>query len=265
MLEKNRKHYLSVIICMVVAAITGCKDGTPERADSEIVEENSRLYAPDKEDNINAEDIGKIYGGIYDEAVKLGKSDSLDIIRRIVSGLGEKGYVAVDDRNQVDMAGAGQAQEFCKAVEEKKDAALTIIVVTETGFRKLDLNTEDGKVNVVSGYYKYVQNGYLQNISTVSYPVSLWKYTEEGYLIFAGSYFSEDSYVLTLGDATEHTALRILPLEEKCRALNRRYILPVGYERNNMFLCNWSEEDYGELNFYDIFDRFYPVLHGRHI
>lgn len=264
MLEKNRKHYLSVIIFMVAAAITGCKDGTPERADSEIVEENSSLYAPDKGDNINAEDIGKIYGGIYDEAVKLGRSDSLDIIRRIVSGLGEKGYVAVDDRNQVDMAGAGQAQEFCKAVEEKKDAALTIIVVTETGFRKLDLNTEDGKVNVVSGYYKYDQNGYLQNISTVSYPVSLWKYTEEGYLIFAGSYFSEDSYVLTLGDATEHTALRILPLEEKCRALNRRYILPVGYERNNMFLCNWSEEDYGELNFYDIFDRFYPVLHGRH-
>ena len=126
-----------------------------------------------------------------------------------------------------------------------------------------DLKTEDGNVNVVRGYYEYDQNGSLQNRSTVSYPADFWQYTEEGYLIFEGSSFSEESYILTLSDTPEHTMLRILPLDEKCREYNRKYILPVGYEQNNLFLCNWSEDDFGDLDFYDLFDRFYPMMHSQ--
>ena len=66
--------------------------------------------------------------------------------------------------------------------------------------------------------------------------------------------------ILTLSDTPEHTMLRILPLDEKCREYNRKYILPVGYEQNNLFLCNWSEDDFGDLDFYDLFDRFYPMM-----
>ena len=57
--------------------------------------------------------------------------------------------------------------------------------------------------------------------------------------------------------------LRILPLDEKCREYNRKYILPVGYEQNNLFLCNWSEDDFEDLDFYDLFDRFYPMMHNQ--
>lgn len=59
--------------------------------------------------------------------------------------------------------------------------------------------------------------------------------------------------------------MRVLPLDEKCRELNRKYILPVGYEQNNIFLTDWNEEDIGELDFYDIFDNFYPILHGQSV
>lgn len=260
-MRRNRRNFLFIMFVMAVVLI-GCS-GRSEGSDADVLEENSELYISYKVDDVDAEDIGAIYGDIYHEAVESGRRDSLDITRRIVSGLGDKGYAAVDGRNQVDMAGARQVREFCKAVEERESAELTIIVVMEAGFRKLDLKTENGTVNVVSGYYQYDQSGYLQNRSTVSYPVSLWKYTEEGYLIFEGSYFSEDSYVLTLSDMAEHTALRVQPLAEKCRELNRKYLLPVGYERNNVFLCDWKEGDYGELNFYDVFDGFYPVLHGK--
>lgn len=66
--------------------------------------------------------------------------------------------------------------------------------------------------------------------------------------------------MLTLSDTPEHTALRILPLDETCRELNRKYILPVGYEQNNIFLTDWSEEDFGDLDFYDVFDIFYSPV-----
>ena len=79
-------------------------------------------------------------------------------------------------------------------------------------------------------------------------------------MIFEGNYFSEENYVLTLSGTSEHTALRVMPLDEKCREWNRKYLLPVGYGQNNLFLCDWTESDYGDLDLYDIFDKFYPVL-----
>ena len=47
-------------------------------------------------------------------------------------------------------------------------------------------------------------------------------------------------------------------MDETCRELNRKHLLPVGYACNNMFLENWSEEDLVELDFYDLFDVFHP-------
>ncbi|MEG2957430.1 MAG: DUF6070 family protein, partial [Christensenellaceae bacterium] len=41
------------------------------------------------------------------------------------------------------------------------------------------------------------------------------------------------------------------------------YILPINYGLNNMFLLNWSEEDYSNLEFYDIFDKLYTEVYHK--
>lgn len=261
--EKNKKAPLFVMIILILLILTGCSDEAPEVSDIEITQQDREVYSFDNNDSVSIECIAEILSDIYEEAVDMNTLGSLDMMRRIVARLGENGYVAVDSGNQIDMTQAEQAFDFCKAVDEKEMDELTIIVVMEMGIRKFDLKTEDGNVNIVRGYYQYDQNGSLQNRSTVSYPADFWQYTEEGYLIFEGSYFSDESYILTLSDTPEHTMLRILPLDEKCREYNRKYILPVGYEQNNLFLCNWSEDDFGDLDFYDLFDRFYPMTHSQ--
>lgn len=270
--RRKNKILWVFMICMGISAITICeakfigkrKDRTtPEVSDIEITQQDSEVYSFDKKDSASTERMAEILGDIYEEAVDTNTLGSLDMMRRMVARLGENGYVAVDSGNQVDMTQAEQAFDFCRSVDEKEMDELTIIVVMEMGIRKIDLKTEDGSVNIVSGYYQYDQNGSLQNRSTTSYPADFWQYTEEGYLIFEGSYFSKESYILTLSDTPEHTVLRILPLDKRCREYNRRYILPVGYGQNNLFLCNWSEDDFGDLDFYDLFDRFYPMIHGQ--
>ena len=263
LIEKNKKALFVAMIMLILPIMTGCSDETPEVSDIEITQQDREVYSFDNNDSVSTECIAEILSDIYEEAVDTNTLGSLDIVQRMVARLGENGYVAVDSENQIDMTQAEQALAFCKAVDEKETAELTIIVVMEMGIRKFDLKTEDGNVNVVRGYYEYDQNGSLQNRSTVSYPADFWQYTEEGYLIFEGSSFSEESYILTLSDTPEHTMLRILPLDEKCREYNRKYILPVGYEQNNLFLCNWSEDDFGDLDFYDLFDRFYPITHSQ--
>ena len=263
--EKKKILTLFVMAGTAILVMTGCCNELQEVQENREIVVDNEVRLPNEDDFDDAVSIAAIYRDIYDEAVETNTLSSLETLRRIVARLGENGYVAVDSENQVDMAGAEQVIEFCKAVDEKKSAMLTIIVIKDFGFRKFDLKTEDGNVNIVRGYYQYDQDGCLQNRSTVSYPADIWQYTEEGYILFEGSYFSDENYVLTLSDTPEHTALRVLPLDEKCRELNRKYILPVGYEQNNIFLTDWNEEDIGELDFYDIFDNFYPILHGQSV
>ncbi len=261
--ETNKILSLFVVAGVVILIMTGCSDESPEVSEFKETVEDNEVYSSSEDDSRGAENIAEVYRDIYNEAAETNTLASLETKLRIVARLGENGYVAVDSENQVDMTGSEQVLEFCKAVEEKKNGAVTIVAITDLGFRKFDLETENGSVNIVRGYYQYDQNGNLQNRSTVSYPADLWQYTEEGYLLFEGSYFSEENFVLTLSDTPEHTALRILPLDETCRELNRKYILPVGYEQNNIFLTDWSEEDFGDLDFYDVFDIFYPVLYRQ--
>ena len=263
LIQKNKKAPLFVMIMRMLLILAGCSDRTTEVSDIEIIQQDREVYFFDKNDSASTEPIAEILNDIYEEAVSANTLGSLNTMRCMVARLGENGYVAVDGGNQIDMTQAEQALAFCKAVDEKEMDELTIIVVMEMGIRKYDLKTEDGNVNIVRGYYQYDQNGSLQNRSTVSYPADFWQYTAEGYLIFEGSYFSDESYILTLSGTPEHTMLRILPLDEKCREYNRKYILPVGYGQNNLFLCNWNEEDFGDLDFYDLFDRFYPMIHRK--
>ncbi len=276
--EGNKILLLFVMVSIAALMTAGCSNELPEVSEIRKSAVEHEVYPSSKDDFDDAESIAAVYRDIYDEAVvtpsgypfmpsgnkeETNTLSSLETLRRIIARLGENGYVAVDSENQVDMAGAEQVIEFCKAVEEKKSATLTIIVMKDFGFRKFDLKTEEGNVNIVRGYYQYDRNGCLRNRSTVSYPADIWRYTEEGYLLFEGSYFSDENYVLTLSDTPEHTALRVLPLDEKCRELNRKYILPVGYKQNNIFLTDWNEKDFGDLDFYDVFDNFYPLLYGE--
>lgn len=124
------------------------------------------------------------------------------------------------------------------------------------GIVKYDLETEGGEVEVTTSYYKYKDQD-LEKLSTSSFHADRWEYTEDGYLMFSGSYYSEQLDVLTMSEANEYATLRVLPLGETCRELNRQYILPAGYERNNLFLTDWNENDFGALDFYDLYDLFY--------
>ena len=83
--------------------------------------------------------------------------------------------------------------------------------------------------------------------------------------MFSGSWYSEAYYLFTLSDMQEKVALRVLPLDEKYRTLNETYMMPISYVKNNMFLVDWSEDDFSALDFYDLFDIFYRQIYGKEV
>ena len=255
------KSGLAAISFMLIVSVSGCSDTTQE--ETAVVETISEVQLPEQKDE-ETEKIIECCLELYEKAAEENKIADLEMIRSIVNRLGENGYPAVDSRNQIDMTEAEQVEWFCEKVDTQEEAEITIIEVSYLGgFVKYDLETKDGNVDVVRSYYKY-ENGNMKREVTGSYQAEYWNYTEDGYLMFSGVWFSKELYVLTLSGAEEHTALRVQPLDETYRELSRKYLLPIGFERNNMFIVDWSEDDFGDLNFYDMYDLLYEKINGTY-
>lgn len=240
------------ISIMILLSVPGCGDTHLE--DEQVVE--SEIAVQDQQQNVkdNEDEIIEICSQLYKKASEENKIADLETVRIIVNQFGENGYPAVDSRNQIDMTEAEQVEWFCEMVDTQEEAEITIIEVSYLGgFVKYDLETKDGNVDVVRSYYKY-ENGNMKREVTGSYQAEYWNYTEDGYLMFSGVWFSEELYVLTLSGAEEHTALRVQPLDETYRELSRKYLLPIGFEQNNMFIVDWSEDDFERviLPYFDI-------------
>ncbi len=249
------KSGLAAISFALMFSTSGCSDAPSEEYTvSETVIDVQAIQEESEED---ADDIISICIELYKKSEEENTLADLETIRGIVNRLGENGYPAVDSKNQINMTQSKQVVEFCEKVDAKEEAEITIIEVSYlAGFVKYDLQTKDGSIDVVRSYYKY-ENGNIQREVTGSYQAEYWNYTEEGYLVFSGVWFPEELYILTLSGAEENTVLRVKPLDKTCRELTRKYLAPISFEQNNMFIVDWSEDDFGELNFYDMYDILY--------
>ena len=299
-IQKSGKPLFVIVSCFFLVFMAACSDQPRKQSDSDIVIIDwGEQIQTGEGDCTDAEKIAVFYREICEQITETDTLSRLEIMQKIIDTFGENGYAAVDSENQIDMTNAEQVMDFCRAVDAGIEAELTIIEVIDievidievfdievsntemihieaangkkagkniaipSGFRKYDFHTENGKVDIVKGYYCFDRNKDLVNKDTVSYPADLWQYTEEGYLVFAGSYYADDYYIISLTDEPEHAALRVAPLDAECRELYRKYIQSVGYEDNNLFLVNWTEEDFSCLDFYDLFDKFYPIIYQK--
>lgn len=257
------KSGLAAISFVLILSISGCSDAPPE--ENTVLETVIDVQDIQEKSEEDADEIISVCIDLYEKAEEENKLADLETIRSIVNRLGENGYTAVDNKNQIDMTHAEQVKRFCKMVDAKEKAEITIIDIDDLGgFIKYDLQTKDGNVDVIRSYYEY-KDGAIQRNHIGTYQAEDWNYTEEGYLMFSGIYFSEELYALTLSGMEEHTALRVEPLDERGRELSRKYLLPISFERNNMFIVDWSEDDFGELNFYDMYDILYRKENGEYV
>ena len=257
------KSGLAAISFVLILSISGCSDAPPE--ENTVSETVIDVQAIQEESEEDADEIISVCIDLYEKAEEENKLADLETIRSIVNRLGENGYPAVDSRNQINMTEPEKVVKFCEKVDAQEEAEITILEISYLGgFVKYDLHTKDGNVDVVRSYYKY-ENGNMKREVIGNYQAEYWNYTEEGYLMFSGVWFSEELYVLTLSGAEEHTALRVQPLDETYRELSRKYLRPIGFEQNNMFIVDWSEDDFGALNFYDMYDILYPKVNGQYV
>lgn len=204
-----------------------------------------------------SKEAAELYREIYEQAVKDKTLADLNTVEKITDRLGEAGFTAVDMKNQLNMRNSEQAEKFAAEVKRKEASELTILAVLDDGgFIRYDLRTKSGKVKVISTPLSW-HDGRPKEGRAEKYTAADWKYTDSGYLFFKQRR-SPDFDGLTV-----YTALRVRPLDEKYRKLNRKYILPAGYGPHNMFTSDWSEDDFKELSFNDLYETLYQMKYGQ--
>lgn len=225
---------LILLICLVTA-----KCANPSDQKSKFEQENQK--------------IARLYQPIYEKGLREDSLDDPGTITDIVKVLGEAGYAAASYDNEVNMVHPEQIEEFCKKAEEKKKAEQTLLLVQNDGaLVRCDLSAIDGEIEV-SCYTLSFEEGEPVTGEDYKFVSYVWKYSDKGYL------FLEEYRPKDLDGVSMNMAIRVKPLDEKCRQYNRKYVEPIGYHYNNMFITEWSEEDYGDLDFYDLYEPMYRM------
>ena len=199
-------------------------------------------------------DLDDIYSSCQDKKCKT-EEEKLNQTRTVIESMGSKGYIAVDVENQINMANAENAEMFLSEVAENRDAGCTILqVMYDKSFVRFDFKSGSNNVMITRRFYVWENNCFVEK-NEENYKAYTWKYTD-GYLFFEryrmGGYDGDSAY----------TALRVEPLDEKLRVLNRKYIKTIGYDSNNLFTTNWDESDMNKINYYDIYEALYKMKYG---
>lgn len=234
-----KKIFIVLILTGLMVSLCGCK-GSQGKEESSI-------------------DVAlKIYEEVYDET-----DDNEARVKNIVSKLGDEGHVSVDSENSVNMSCDDKLIDFIEKQKIGEETQIQVFLISYyDGFYLYEMESRDDGVFIKKTFYQY-KDGQLEEIEQIEFEPNSFIYTEEGYLIIEESWHSSQQYLLTLSEEKDHVALRVDPLDEKYRELCKTYLAPLSYRTNNMFLVDWNKDDFSKLDFYDIFEKFYPVEYGK--
>ncbi len=251
-------NFIGAAVC--VFGLAGCMGGSGNEGGGTPPSESGETAGTPKVEENLSETLEELCGDIYENAVNTGTLGDLAVVSAMVERLGAEGYVAVDQDSQINMEHSRELDEFCDKVEQKQPGkVMFLMVLNNGGFVQFRMETDGGNVNVrtdslwwkQSGGGKTSGNWHLKNIGSDHYDAHTWVRSENGYLFF------EKYYMEGFSGPYGHTAVRIAPLEETCRELNRKYLLPIGYRSNNLFITDWKEDDFGDIDFYDLYEILY--------
>ena len=246
----NKRKSIALLVLAMLVLCTGCKQNTDEETEEDKTEQ--QIYE-------DSQKLAEGYRKIYETTVSQGNLNTLEVQQKIIDSISSSGYAAVDRDDQINMVNYEQVEDFCKSAEEGREDSVTIISLLDEGdFVRYDMKTKDGEIDVIVSTVRWEKSEpkvcYYHEFIAHS-----WEYTDKGY------FFIEEYHPPGYDGAPGELAFRVKSLEQSCRELNRKYVYLVGYERNKLLITDWDEQDYSELDFYDLYERLYYIKYGTYV
>lgn len=243
--------------------LTGCAQSPSDTFPEDPARDTGSSNSPDRSDPeetalyASCLETADSFRDIYEQASRSDALNSLETQEEIIARLDEKGCCASDADNQINMENSEILEDFLSAAGAGEEADATVLLVMEGGsVIYYDLRTQDGSISV-RRCTLYWDDGSPKAGYYEAFTAEKWCYTESGYFFF-------DQYRMPGYDGPPgEIGIRVKPLDPYCRGYCRKYVTPIGYNRNNMLISDWSESDgFGSLNFYDLYDLMYRMKYG---
>ena len=100
---------------------------------------------------------------------------------------------------------------------------------------------------------------------SLKYPLLELRVTEKDYLIFTCNIPDNTAASSHDGYIEPTTMIRLTPLEEQCRRYEEQYLVPIGYNYNNLFTTTWAGEDMEAVCLNDLYLSLYKAEYGAYI
>ena len=174
--------------------------------------------------------------------------------RKVVSLLGEAGYVSITE--DTNMENYGEVEDFYAAYLEKRDAMVTVFDVNRDGL--IGAVTFIYRNNELQTYYVGIgwQEGGIPEIKdTLVSDIAEINLTEKGYFIYA--------YENPIAHSSLRQYWRIKPLSDKCRELTAKYVYGLSYVNYNVLVTNWDSKNVEDILMPCMFEDIYRIYTGE--
>lgn len=257
---------LSFVILISLLGLTACNTSSTDETTVTLETENETLNSAEQEAIEKAEsrslEIASLYKEIYINAEKTTSEEyyggqtviSQDVVDQIESLLTDQGYSVINSNSKYPsyLENTEHFYEFWESVCNNQDAELEVISVSKAGgifyylFQFADGESHRTSISVnwnVDNQPEVYDSQYME--------------TDEWSLTDSGDFYYKSS--ITGVPFEDYILIRLKPVDEKMYDLAEKYITPIGYLSNNMFVSEWNYQDYGNLSFNDLLEFFYKV------
>lgn len=239
---------------------------TGVQSESEAEEDNYQVHYIDiqKEEKEKVERLLSLVGDsckdIYSRADKGDSSDVVldeETVHKMAEAAASQGVAVTCGNYDYNMLNYEKVDEILCNAPDSKDSETEFYEITTNGYIKyfgLQLENQELIVTYANAAFDEAMVLHVQQLE--KFKVYDWEYTEKGWLIWEKALSRNQEMDM-------HSFVRILPLDEKCRELGNKYIRPVSYFCNNLFLVDWDINSMDKIEFNDLYDFLYEMKYGE--
>lgn len=190
-------------------------------------------------------------GGAISESAAEHAMEALKILNAPVSA----------DRFYLNMLHYEKMEEFLeKALRGERGEIIIYELRPEGGISRQEFTFNGTEMYLLSTMAAWNRTGGAI-VTTTSYTrIKRWEYTEKGW-------FHYELCVPEPPEVTEivngNVMMRVKPFNESYRDIMAAYLLPLGYQGNNLFCSEWNEEKMEDLDYNGLFEAFYQIEYQK--
>lgn len=272
-LFKKYGLFLLLLFVLIIMAFIGFgkeKDAVQKdtedggsKTESDVYEKGYNLPVSGNDKKEAEEDCISVMGKMKDIYELAGKGDSInEVISEETAGkmmgtLKETGYPVSVSGFLFNMSNYDKMETFLEeTLNGEKGEIITYELRSDGGIGRRKFIFDGTDMYVLDTGAVWNEENEPMITGTYYNRIKKWRYTKKGWFIF-------EYCVPEPPDVTEivngNTMVRVKPLKEEYIEIAKKYLLPVGYQGNNLLCANWDADHMEDIDYNGLYQYLYSI------